>query len=59
VIHQIAAIAKAVFDYAFVSAMRWSMIVPAAVLFAAAASCLLIRPRRAMPAEVPPEAAVA
>ena len=57
VIHQIAAIAKDVFDYAFVSAMRWSMIVPAAVLFAAAAGCLLIRPRRAMPVEAPPEAA--
>jgi hypothetical protein len=37
--------------------MRWSMIVPAAVLFAAAAGCVLIRPRRAMPVEAPPEAA--
>jgi hypothetical protein len=29
--------------------MRWSMIVPAFVLFAAAAACAAIRPRRAQP----------
>jgi EmrB/QacA subfamily drug resistance transporter len=55
VVRQLAAAARAVFDFAFVSAMRWSMIAPALVLFAAAASCLAIRARRPVPA---PEAAV-
>jgi EmrB/QacA subfamily drug resistance transporter len=58
VVRQIAAVARAVFEHAFLSAMRWSIIVPALVLFAAAASCLLIRRRRALPAEAPPAAAV-
>jgi EmrB/QacA subfamily drug resistance transporter len=49
VVHLIARVAREVFDYAFVSAMRWSMIVPAFVLFAAAAACAAIRPRRAQP----------
>jgi hypothetical protein len=53
IVDQIAAIARDVFDYAFVSAMRWSMIVPAAVLFAASASCVLIRQRRDLPAAAP------
>jgi EmrB/QacA subfamily drug resistance transporter len=53
IVHQIAAIAKDVFDYAFVSAMRWSMIVPAFVLFAASAACVMIRQRRPMPAAAP------
>jgi EmrB/QacA subfamily drug resistance transporter len=46
VVRLIARVARDVFDYAFVSAMRWSMIVPAFVLFAAAAGCFAIRPRR-------------
>jgi EmrB/QacA subfamily drug resistance transporter len=46
VVHEIAAVARAVFDHAFVSAMKWSMIVPALVLFAASASCVAIRQRR-------------
>jgi EmrB/QacA subfamily drug resistance transporter len=46
VIHLIARVARDVFDYAFVSAMRWSMLIPALVLFAAAAGCFAIRPRR-------------
>ena len=58
VAHQIAAVARAVFEHAFLTAMRWSIIVPALVLFAASASCLLIRPRRSQPAEAPPAAAV-
>jgi EmrB/QacA subfamily drug resistance transporter len=57
VVRLIARVAHDVFDYAFVSAMRWSMIVPAFVLFAAAASCVLIRKRRDLPAQAP-EAAV-
>jgi EmrB/QacA subfamily drug resistance transporter len=58
VVRLIARVARDVFDYAFVSAMRWSMIVPAFVLFAAAAGCFAIRPRRDRP-EHAPEAAVA
>jgi hypothetical protein len=33
--------------------MRWSMIVPALVLFAASASCAFIRQRRHAPATAP------
>ncbi len=58
VVRLIARVAHNVFDYAFVSAMRWSMIVPAFVLFAAAAACGLIRKRRDMPAQAPEVAAV-
>ena len=58
VVELIARVAKNVFDYAFVSAMRWSMIVPAAVLFGAALSCLAIRGRRTTQPE-PAAAAVA
>src|SRR5262249_47086193 len=58
VVELIARVARNVFDYAFVSAMRWSMIVPAAVLFAAALSCLAIRGRRTTQPE-PAAAAVA
>jgi EmrB/QacA subfamily drug resistance transporter len=58
VVHLIARVAKDVFDYAFVSAMRWSMLIPALVLLAAAAACFAIRPRRPLP-EHAPEAAVA
>jgi hypothetical protein len=58
VAQHIAAVARAVFDHAFLTAMRWSIIVPAIVLFVAAAGCLAIRRRRVEPAEAPPEAAV-
>jgi hypothetical protein len=58
VAHAIAEVARQVFDHAFLAAMRWSIIVPALVLFAASASCLLIRRRRPQPAEAPPAAAV-
>jgi MFS family permease len=58
VVELIARVARDVFDYAFVSAMRWSMIVPALVLFAAAAGCFAIRPRRDL-TEHAAEAAVA
>jgi len=58
VVRQIAAVARDVFEHAFLSAMRWSIAVPALVLFAASASCVLIRRRRPVPAEAPPAAAV-
>jgi MFS family permease len=58
IVQQIADVARQVFEHAFLTAMRWSIIIPALVLFAASASCVLIRKRRAIPAEAPPAAAV-
>ncbi len=43
VAHEVAAVAREVFDFAFVSAMRWSLIVPSAVLLLAAAACFAIQ----------------
>jgi hypothetical protein len=43
VAHRVAAVAREVFDFAFVSAMRWSLIVPAVIMLAAAATCFALR----------------
>jgi MFS family permease len=54
VAHRIADVARDVFDYAFVSAMRWSLAIPSLILLAAALACLWIKPpahRQAQPAE--------
>jgi EmrB/QacA subfamily drug resistance transporter len=43
VARRVAAVARDVFDFAFVSAMRWSLVLPALVMLAAAASCFALR----------------
>ncbi len=51
VARQIEAVARAVFDHAFVIAMRWALVLPVVVLLAASLSCLALkRPVRPAPA---------
>jgi EmrB/QacA subfamily drug resistance transporter len=59
VAHRIAIVARDVFDFAFVSAMKWSLIVPSIILLLAAVACFGIRqPRRQeVPADAEPAAA--
>jgi hypothetical protein len=59
--HRVAIVARDVFDYAFVSAMRWSLVVPAAIMLAAAATCFALRqpPRREVEAAPQAEAVTA
>jgi EmrB/QacA subfamily drug resistance transporter len=56
VARRVAAVAREVFDFAFVSAMRWSLIVPAVIMLAAAVACFALRQpphTRAEPAAEP------
>ncbi len=58
--HRVATVAREVFDFAFVSAMRWSLVVPAAIMLGAAATCFALRqPPRAQPEPSPQPEAVA
>ena len=57
---RVATVAHEVFDYAFVSAMRWSLVVPAAIMLAAAVGCFALRqPPRTRPEPAPQPEAVA
>ncbi len=47
---QIGALARAVFDHAYVSAMRWALVLPAVILALTALSCLAIKQRVPVPA---------
>jgi|tagenome__1003787_1003787.scaffolds.fasta_scaffold20642719_2 hypothetical protein len=52
---RIAAVARDVFDHAFVSAMKWSLVLPALVLIAAGLACLGIQPPRHRDTEPAPD----
>jgi hypothetical protein len=59
--HRVAIVAREVFDFAFVSAMKWSLVVPAAIMLAAALTCFALRqpPRREVETAAQPEAVTA
>jgi EmrB/QacA subfamily drug resistance transporter len=59
--HRVALVAREVFDFAFVSAMKWSLVVPAAIMLAAALTCFALRqpPRRQAEPAPQPEAVTA
>jgi hypothetical protein len=61
VAHRVALVAREVFDFAFVSAMKWSLVVPAAIMLAAALTCFALRqpPRREVEPAPQPEAVTA
>src|SRR5262249_40482276 len=54
IVHEIARIAHDVFTFAFVTAMRQTMILPIALLAIGALSCLAIREGKRAPAPPPP-----
>ncbi|HEV2451817.1 MAG TPA: DHA2 family efflux MFS transporter permease subunit [Streptosporangiaceae bacterium] len=57
--HQIALISREIFTFGFVSAMRWTVVAPVALMLAAAACCVAIRQRQATARGAPAEQAEA